>query len=69
MKSYDLQTCKAQQRNGFGTLLVRALDAIGTAWRMEKVVLTVFKGLSLIVVLKNPHLTGGGSQRKSYQIL
>ncbi|KAF5377495.1 hypothetical protein D9615_005342 [Tricholomella constricta] len=40
---YDLQIHRSQQRNGLGTLLIHALEAIGTAWRMQKVALTVFK--------------------------
>ncbi|KAG5654086.1 hypothetical protein H0H81_007500 [Sphagnurus paluster] len=40
---YDLQIQRLQQRNGLGSFLIQALVAIATAWRMEKVVLTVFK--------------------------
>ncbi|KAG5648048.1 hypothetical protein DXG03_007083 [Asterophora parasitica] len=40
---YDLQIHQSQRRTGLGTLLVQALEAIGTAWRMEKIMLTVFK--------------------------
>jgi len=40
---YDLQIRKLYQRTGMGKLLMTALENIGTAWRMEKIVLTVFK--------------------------
>ncbi|KAG6911912.1 hypothetical protein DXG01_000159 [Tephrocybe rancida] len=40
---YDLQIRQAHQRTGMGKLLMRILERIGTAWSMEKVMLTVFK--------------------------
>ncbi|KAF8078555.1 acyl-CoA N-acyltransferase [Lyophyllum atratum] len=40
---YDLQIHQDQQRTGLGGLLMQALGAVGIAWRMEKIVLTVFK--------------------------
>ncbi|KAH9950468.1 acyl-CoA N-acyltransferase [Amylocystis lapponica] len=40
---YELQVCKSLRRSGLGSHLMRQLLSLGRDWRMEKVILTVFK--------------------------
>jgi len=40
---YELEISKAAQRTGLGTILMGHLMTIGSAWEMDKIMLTVFK--------------------------
>ena len=42
--SFEIQVVPEYQRRGIGAYLIDLLEAIGRAARMEKVMLTVFKG-------------------------
>jgi hypothetical protein len=42
--SYEIQVSKYVQRSGLGRILTQQLISIGTAFEMQKVMLTVFKG-------------------------
>ncbi|KAK7463650.1 hypothetical protein VKT23_005591 [Stygiomarasmius scandens] len=39
---YELQICSSWKRQNLGRYLMNSLSVIGTAWRMEKIMLTVF---------------------------
>jgi GNAT superfamily N-acetyltransferase len=52
--SYDLQVTRFFQGTGLGKTLMRQLANIGSAWKMEKVMLTVFKGSKDLLRSKFP---------------
>lgn len=44
--SFEIQVVPGYQRKGIGAYLIRLLEAIGKQTSMDKVMLTVFKGMS-----------------------
>jgi len=44
LSSYELQVSRSAQRGGMGKALMKCLCEIARGWKMQKVVLTVFKG-------------------------
>jgi GNAT superfamily N-acetyltransferase len=44
VSSYELQVSRSAQRGGIGKALMKYLYEIARGWKMQKVVLTVFKG-------------------------
>ena len=44
LSSYELQVSRSAQRGGMGKALMRCLCEIARGWKMQKVMLTVFKG-------------------------
>ena len=44
LSSYELQVSRSAQRGGMGKALMKCLYEIARGWKMQKVVLTVFKG-------------------------
>jgi GNAT superfamily N-acetyltransferase len=50
MYSYEIQVSKDYRRHGLGRVLMQKLADIGTAWGMQKIMLTVFKGILRYIV-------------------
>jgi hypothetical protein len=44
LSSYELQVSQSVQRGGIGKILMKCLYDIARGWKMQKVMLTVFKG-------------------------
>jgi GNAT superfamily N-acetyltransferase len=44
LSSYELQVSQTVQRGGIGKILMRYLHDIARGWKMQKVMLTVFRG-------------------------
>jgi hypothetical protein len=42
--SYEIQLTESARNNGLGEYLMGLLSQIGSYWKMDKVMLTVFKG-------------------------
>lgn len=47
--SYEFQVLASNQGGGIGKKLVQYLSDVGAGWQMEKIVLTVFKGVSFVI--------------------
>jgi len=56
MQSYDIQVTKAAQGMGLGKELLGELAKIGNAYSMEKIMLTVLKGVHIYrsIIKKTP---------------
>jgi len=70
--SYDIQVSSDSQGAGLGTVLLRWLESIAIAWRMDKLVLTVLKGrffYSISYPLAYIFFTDNGREREGGTVL
>jgi GNAT superfamily N-acetyltransferase len=51
LSSYELQVSQSAQRGGIGKTLMKCLYDIAHGWKMQKVMLTVFKGEEYFIVI------------------
>jgi hypothetical protein len=51
--SYELQIDDSARGKGLGEHMMRLLEKIGMHWKMEKVMLTVFKGEGICMVCRS----------------
>lgn len=67
-QSYDVQVTKAAQGMGLGKELLKELAKIGNVYDMEKIMLTVLKGLLNLMFYKTPR-NNSSSKHKSDGVL
>ena len=68
LQSYDVQVTKAAQGMGLGKELLKELAKIGNVYDMEKIMLTVLKGLLNLMFYKAPR-NNSSSKHKSDSVL